>query len=88
MHTIFLNIHDKIFYFRGKGRIIWGISYNGIQEWGGNNINDNSKSDVIVISSAESTEVQQKIKNSGWNIESLPGAGHKLLKVAAGRKSK
>lgn len=37
------------------------------------------------MSGAENPEIINKFKSSGWLVKSVPGAGHKLMKVALGK---
>lgn len=36
------------------------------------------------MSAAEEPEVVTQIQKLGWDVQSVPGAGHKLMKVALG----
>ncbi|CAG9559973.1 unnamed protein product [Danaus chrysippus] len=80
-----LGVINQPFYDNGKGRIIWGLNYADKCKWSHeNNVNTNK---VILMSSAEKPEIVEKFKSLGWEVKSVPGAGHKLLKVAIGEAS-
>lgn len=36
------------------------------------------------MSSSENSDIVKKFKEADWDVISVPGAGHKLLKVALG----
>ncbi|XP_072939601.1 inositol polyphosphate 1-phosphatase [Epargyreus clarus] len=77
-----VGVVNQPFYNNGKGRIVWGVHYGETCKWYGGD--ENSGSNIILMSGAEKPEIIQKFKNSGWEVKSVPGAGHKLLKVALG----
>uniref|UniRef100_S4PGK4 Inositol polyphosphate 1-phosphatase n=1 Tax=Pararge aegeria TaxID=116150 RepID=S4PGK4_9NEOP len=72
-------------FYNGTGRIIWGVHYgnfNLISE----DIKD-SQDKVVLMSGAEKPEIIEKFKAAGCMVKSVPGAGHKLMKVALGEAS-
>ena len=44
------------------------------------------KDKTILMSGSEKPEVIEKFTSSGWLVKYLPGAGHKLMKVALGKQ--
>ncbi|XP_047528695.1 inositol polyphosphate 1-phosphatase [Vanessa atalanta] len=81
-----IGIINQPFYENGKGRIIWGFNYGNVREWSKNE-HDASDEKVILMSGAEKSDVIEKFKALGWLVKSVPGAGHKLMKVALGEVS-
>lgn len=77
-----VGVINQPFYENGKGRVLWGVNYEDIQEWGGSDVFE--ENNIILMSAAEKPEISSKFKNAGWEVKALPGAGHKLLKVALG----
>lgn len=72
-----------MFLCSGKGRIFWGVNYNGTQKFRiCETENDGNK--TILMSAAENPALADKFKANGWQVKSVPGAGHKLMKVAIG----
>ncbi|XP_038220279.1 inositol polyphosphate 1-phosphatase [Zerene cesonia] len=80
-----VGVINQPFYDNGKGRIVWGVNYEGTQLFSHDNESNAKK--VILMSSAENEEIIEKFKNIGWEVQSVPGAGNKLLKVALGEAS-
>ncbi|XP_045447137.1 inositol polyphosphate 1-phosphatase [Melitaea cinxia] len=78
-----IGVINQPFYKNGKGRVIWGYSFGNIRIW---SKNEDFASDekIILMSGAENPEIINKFKSSGWLVKSVPGAGHKLMKVALG----
>lgn len=70
--------------FSGKGRIVWGVCYKDTREYGTTEVGTETDSNTILMSAAEKPEVTEKIQSLGWEVKSVPGAGHKMLKVALG----
>ncbi|CAH0407291.1 unnamed protein product [Chilo suppressalis] len=79
-----LGVINQPFYKNGKGRVMWGLSFDGFHKWGGNHIEETSTTKVILMSNAEESKIKQKLLNSSFNIDTAPGAGNKLMKVALG----
>ncbi|KAM3967361.1 inositol polyphosphate 1-phosphatase [Aphomia sociella] len=79
-----MGVVNQPFYNNGGGRIIWGVSYGNTKKWGTTETQSNSQSNVVLMSGAESPNIINKIKSTGMEVKSVPGAGHKLLKVALG----
>ncbi|KAG6450901.1 hypothetical protein O3G_MSEX006829 [Manduca sexta] len=79
-----MGVINQPFWNGGKGRIVWGISYNGIHKWGGDAMETTADNKIVLMSSAEKSEIIGKVKSSGFVSQSVPGAGHKLLKVVLG----
>ncbi|XP_053603888.1 inositol polyphosphate 1-phosphatase [Plodia interpunctella] len=72
-------------FFRGnKGRILWGISYEDYKAWGCSDKDIHTNTNTVLMSGAENQDIIEKVKKSGWEVMSLPGAGNKLMKVALG----
>lgn len=69
----------------GKGRIIWGINYGETHISGGTDVEEVPDNNIILMSGAEKVEIIEKVKSAGWKVKSVPGAGHKLMKVALGK---
>lgn len=69
--------------FSGKGRVVWGVNYGDVREWGGSHAVE--QKNIVLMSGAEKPEISAKFKNAGWEVKTVPGAGHKLLKVALGK---
>lgn len=76
------------FIFSGEslGRIVWGLCYADVHKWSISDVNTYTKSNIFLMSAAEKPEVIAKIKDLGWEVQSLPGAGHKLMKVVLGKR--
>lgn len=70
--------------FSEKGRIIWGICHDNVCVFSGNN-QMTSEDKVVLMSGSEKSEIVDKFKSSGWLVKYVPGAGHKLMKVALGK---
>lgn len=66
---------------------MWGINYKEMHEWGSSYVVENNEKNILLMSSAEKPEIADKFRQAGWEVKSLPGAGHKLLKVALGEKT-
>ncbi|CAD0197444.1 unnamed protein product [Chrysodeixis includens] len=79
-----VGVINQPFYENGKGRVLWGINYKDTKKWGGSSIPKTEANNIVLMSAAEKPEILNKFKNSGWEVKSLPGAGHKLLRVATG----
>ncbi|XP_059046141.1 inositol polyphosphate 1-phosphatase [Achroia grisella] len=79
-----MGVINQPFYNNGKGRIIWGVSYGTTKEWGTTESKSDSESNIVLMSSAENPEIVNKMKKANLEVKSVPGAGHKLLKVALG----
>ncbi|CAG9792714.1 unnamed protein product [Diatraea saccharalis] len=79
-----IGVINQPFYKNGMGRILWGLSYKGIQKWGGTHVNATSPNNIILMSNAENSEIKQKLINFPYNIDTAPGAGYKLMKVSQG----
>ncbi|CAH2071339.1 unnamed protein product, partial [Iphiclides podalirius] len=79
-----VGVINQPFYNGNKGRVVWGVSYDGVSKWSHDNKEVGSGENVVLISGAEKPDIVEKLKNSGWEVTSVPGAGHKLLKVALG----
>ncbi|CAB3237073.1 unnamed protein product [Arctia plantaginis] len=77
-----IGVINQPFYDNGKGRVVWGVNYGDIHEWGGSNAVEQNH--VMLMSGAEKPEIAAKFKNVGWEVKTVPGAGHKLLKVVLG----
>ncbi|XP_068631223.1 inositol polyphosphate 1-phosphatase [Battus philenor] len=76
---------NQPFYNEGKGRIIWGVTYQDIQKWcDTSNQEITSENKVVLISGSEKPDIVNKLMESGWEVKAVPGAGHKLLKVVLG----
>lgn len=69
-------------FLSGQGRIVWGLHHNNFNLSSGGIKNLQEK--VVLMSGAEKPEIIEKFKASGWVVKSIPGAGHKLMKVALG----
>ncbi|XP_045494397.1 inositol polyphosphate 1-phosphatase [Colias croceus] len=80
-----VGVINQPFYDNGEGRIVWGVKYGDTQLSSHESTSNDNK--VILMSSAENEEVIEKFKNIGWEVQSMSGAGHKLLKVALGEAS-
>lgn len=72
-----------LFLYSGKGRIFWGVSSNGIQKYRVCETEQDGNK-TILMSAAENPALADKFKANGWVVKSVPGAGHKLMKVAIG----
>lgn len=59
--------------------------YGEAKEWGGIEIDNVTSSHTLLVSAAENPDIVKKFEDAGWEINFVPGAGHKLLKVALGR---
>ncbi|KPJ19471.1 Inositol polyphosphate 1-phosphatase [Papilio machaon] len=79
-----VGVINQPFYNGGKGRIIWGVNYEGVKKCYVGDKEVVSGHNTILISGAEKPDIVEKIKNSGFEVISVPGAGHKLLKIALG----
>nr|XP_049694933.1 inositol polyphosphate 1-phosphatase [Helicoverpa armigera] len=79
-----IGVINQPFYNNGKGRVVWGINYKDTHEWGGSDVKENNENNIILMSSAEKPEIADTFREAGWEVKSLPGAGHKLLKVVLG----
>ncbi|KPI91355.1 Inositol polyphosphate 1-phosphatase [Papilio xuthus] len=79
-----VGVINQPFYNGGKGRIIWGVNYEGVKKCYVGDREVDFGHNTILISGAEKPDIVEKIKNSGFEVISVPGAGHKLLKVALG----
>ncbi|XP_022119917.2 inositol polyphosphate 1-phosphatase [Pieris rapae] len=77
-----VGVINQPFYNNGTGRVIWGINYGDIKLCSHEKSTSSRK--IILMSSAENENVISKFKDLGWEIQSVPGAGHKLLKIALG----
>lgn len=71
-----------LFLCSGSGRILWGVNYKGTQKFNICEIETGNK--TILMSAAENPVLADKFKANGWLVKSVPGAGHKLMKVALG----
>ncbi|XP_050343473.1 inositol polyphosphate 1-phosphatase [Nymphalis io] len=81
-----IGIINQPFHENGKGRIIWGFNFGNVREWSKNeHVAFDEK--IILMSEAEKTDIVENFKTSGWHVKSVPGAGHKLMKVALGEVS-
>ncbi|XP_045765794.1 inositol polyphosphate 1-phosphatase [Maniola jurtina] len=80
-----IGVINQPFYNNGKGHIVWGLHY-GKFNLSSEDI-QNSEDKVVLMSGAEKPEIMEKFKAAGWVVKSLPGAGHKLMKVALGEAS-
>lgn len=78
-----VGVINQPFYNEGKGRILWGVSYGDTKETGGFEL-EVTPSQTLLLSSAESSDLKEKFEGAGWDVSSVPGAGHKLMKVALG----
>ncbi|CAH2105717.1 unnamed protein product [Euphydryas editha] len=81
-----IGVINQPFYENGKGRIIWGFNFGNINKWSENK-DFTSDDKIILMSGAEKQEIINRFKTSGWLVKSVPGAGHKLMKVALGEAS-
>lgn len=79
-----VGVINQPFFNEGKGRIIWGVHYGEIRECGGTETVELTDNNTILMSGAEKPEIIEKVRNAGWDVKSVPGAGHKLMKVALG----
>ncbi|XP_049869969.1 inositol polyphosphate 1-phosphatase [Pectinophora gossypiella] len=79
-----VGVINQPFYSGGKGRIIWGVSYGKTRKWSEGDTSKHSIDKTVLISGAENPAIVKKFKACGWEVKSVPGAGHKLLKVAIG----
>ncbi|XP_026755389.2 inositol polyphosphate 1-phosphatase [Galleria mellonella] len=79
-----MGVINQPFYNNGKGRIIWGVNYASTKEWGTTETKSVAHSNIVLMSSAENLDVVNKLKKADLEVKSVPGAGHKLLKVALG----
>ncbi|CAK1546052.1 unnamed protein product [Leptosia nina] len=77
---------NQPFFNGSKVKIVWGVNY-GDQKYYSSNIGNDQGKKVILMSSSENPAVINEFRNLGWEIDSVPGAGHKLLKVASGEAS-
>ncbi|XP_075971682.1 inositol polyphosphate 1-phosphatase [Anticarsia gemmatalis] len=77
-----VGVINQPFYNNCKGRIAWGINYGNIQKWSESEMTPGNK--IILMSGAEKPEISAKFMSAGWQVKAVPGAGHKLLKVALG----
>ncbi|XP_050664471.1 inositol polyphosphate 1-phosphatase isoform X1 [Leptidea sinapis] len=78
-----IGVVNQPFYDSGKGRIIWGVSYGDIQKCSVDVVSyDDNK--IILTSSFEHEDTLKKFRDEGWQIQSVPGAGNKMIKVALG----
>ncbi|XP_026321984.1 inositol polyphosphate 1-phosphatase [Hyposmocoma kahamanoa] len=77
-----VGVINQPFYNNGSGRILWGVNYNGTQKFNICEIETGNK--TILMSAAENPVLADKFKANGWLVKSVPGAGHKLMKVALG----
>lgn len=67
------------------GHIVWGLCYGDIRKWGVSGLQKTlPDSNTFLMSAAEKPDVVTKIKELGWDVQSVPGAGNKLMKVALG----
>ncbi|CAF4812231.1 unnamed protein product [Pieris macdunnoughi] len=78
-----VGVINQPFYNGGSGRVIWGINYGDIKLCS-HEKSTSSPRKIILMSSAENENVINKFQDLGWEIQSVPGAGHKLLKLALG----
>lgn len=60
------------------------MSYGDTKETGGIDDVVTSDKNMVLTSGAESEEIKKKFVDAGWEVTSVPGAGHKLLKVSLG----
>lgn len=72
-----------LFLYSGNGQIFWGVNYNGTRKFRLCET-ENNENKTILMSAAESPVLADKFKANGWLVKSVPGAGHKLMKVAIG----
>ncbi|KOB67433.1 Inositol polyphosphate 1-phosphatase [Operophtera brumata] len=71
--------HDKL--SSPLGRIVWGLCYGEFRKWGASELQKTlPDSNTFLTSAAETPEVVAQIKELGWDVQSVPGAGHKLMK--------
>ncbi|CAK1598751.1 unnamed protein product [Parnassius mnemosyne] len=79
-----IGVINQPFYDGGNGRMIWGVNYKGTHNWNGGGYKTKPDNKTVLVSGAEKSDIIQKLKSSGWEVKSVPGAGNKLLKVALG----
>ncbi|CAH0729323.1 unnamed protein product, partial [Brenthis ino] len=81
-----VGVINQPFYDNGKGRIIWGICHDNVSVFSEND-QMTSEDKMVLMSGSEKLEIINKFKSSGWLVKYVPGAGHKLMKVALGEAS-
>lgn len=63
---------------------MWGVNGSASKKWGGTDTDVELGPKRVLMSSSEKDDIVEKFQNYGWHVKSVPGAGHKLLKVALG----
>ncbi|XP_013190223.2 inositol polyphosphate 1-phosphatase [Amyelois transitella] len=79
-----IGVINQPFFKSNQGRIIWGVSYENYKAWGCSEKEIHTNSNTVLMSGAENADIIEKVKKSGWQVMSVPGAGNKLMKVALG----
>ncbi|XP_063619266.1 inositol polyphosphate 1-phosphatase [Cydia splendana] len=79
-----MGVVNQPFYDNGNGRILWGASYSDYGRMGGCETPSSHNDNTVLVSSAESPELVERFRSSGWEVKPAKGCGHKLLKVALG----
>lgn len=72
-------------YYRFKGKIYWGVSYNGIHKTSEEFLATNEK--LAVLSMAENSIYMNMFEKMGFNCTYASGAGYKILTVINGMSS-
>ncbi|KAL4707930.1 hypothetical protein ACJJTC_013721 [Scirpophaga incertulas] len=78
-----IGVINQPFHGNGRGRLFWGMCSKNASKWGGTHISMTKDSNVLLMSSAD-TIVKQMFAKSKYRIETMPGAGNKLMHVCLG----
>ncbi|KAJ8928844.1 hypothetical protein NQ314_018529 [Rhamnusium bicolor] len=66
--------------------LIWGVSFPDIKL--NNGLNICGRKDIVCVSSNENDKIKQKLREKGFNVIEVCGAGYKTLTVILGKKQK